>query len=114
MSKRRIVRCVQGNCTVQAEPGLKGFALSSSDHSYCQFVRLACTIESDELDCMDTYSGNTIVTLTATGWLHIAEEALLDLEQASDKKQAKQLRCKVQRSLRIALVAVAEDDRSSG
>jgi hypothetical protein len=66
-------------------------------------------MKADELDCMDTYSGNTIVTLTATGWLHIAQEALLELEQASDKKQSAQFQCNAQRSLRRALVAIDED-----
>jgi hypothetical protein len=58
---------------------------------------------------MQTYSRNTIATLTATGWLHIAQEALLELEQASDKKQSAQFQCKAQRSLRMALVTNAED-----
>jgi hypothetical protein len=57
---------------------------------------------------MNTYSGHTIVTLTAKGWLHLVQEALLELEQASDKKQSAQLQCKVQRSLRTALVALDE------
>jgi hypothetical protein len=68
-------------------------------------------MKADELDCMDTYSGNTIVTLTTTGWLHLAQEALVELEQASDEKHSAQLRCKAQRSLRMALLT-AEDHRS--
>jgi hypothetical protein len=53
---------------------------------------------------MDTYSGDTIVTLTATGWLHLVQEALLELEHASDKKQTAQLRSKARQSLRMAVV----------
>ena len=57
---------------------------------------------------MDTYSGDTIVTLTATGRLHMAQEALLELEQASDRKQSAQLQCKAQRRLSMALATVEE------
>jgi hypothetical protein len=61
---------------------------------------------------MNSFSGETRVTLTATGWLLMAQEALIGIEQASNRKQADQLRCEAERSLRMALVAIDEDGRS--
>src|SRR3569833_407998 len=61
---------------------------------------------------MNSYSGNTRITLTATGWLFIAQEALAEIEQASDPKQAAELRRKAKKSLRRTLVGVDEDARS--
>jgi hypothetical protein len=61
---------------------------------------------------MDTYSGNTRVTLTTTGWLLMVEEALVGMNHTSNKKESAQLRCKAERSLRMALVSINEDHRS--
>jgi hypothetical protein len=61
---------------------------------------------------MNSYSGNTRITLTATGWLLIAQEALAGIEQGSDQKQSGQLRTNAKNSLRMALVAIDEDDRN--
>jgi hypothetical protein len=60
---------------------------------------------------MHDYTGDTRVALTTTGWLLIAQEAVLGLKQASNQKQSAQLRCKAERSLRMALVAIDEDRR---
>jgi hypothetical protein len=58
---------------------------------------------------MGTYSGNTRVTLTTRGWLHMAEEALLGLEQPSDNKHSAQLRSKAKHHLRMTLDAFDAD-----
>jgi hypothetical protein len=55
---------------------------------------------------MNSFSGDTRVTLTATRWLLMAQEALVGIEQASDKKQIVQLRSKAKRSLLWAVGAL--------
>jgi hypothetical protein len=55
---------------------------------------------------MNGFSGDTRVTLTAAGWLHMAQKALAGIEQASDTKQSAQLRSKAKRSLLLAASAL--------
>jgi hypothetical protein len=62
---------------------------------------------------MNSFSGDTRVTLTAAGWLLMAQEALAGIEQTSNNTQSAQLRSKAKRSLFLAVGAL-DSERPSG
>jgi hypothetical protein len=71
---------------------------------------LLTTQKPDDLTCMDQYSANTRVELTALGWLHIAEDSLKHTSKPVSKwKQAER-----KRQAGIALrAAISEIERKA-
>ena len=63
---------------------------------------------------MNDFSGNTRVTLTARGWLVMAEEALAGIERTSNKKQSAQLRRKAKHKLLMGLVSLERERPLAG
>jgi hypothetical protein len=58
---------------------------------------------------MHSYSGKTRVSLTATGWLSIAQEALAQIKQSSNRKKSAGLRDKVKTSIRMAIINIDQE-----